>query len=167
MTGDEWVASRDGLVIHYWHGNLRSCYTSSDFANWFISIPDVRKYDGLLTRLYIGWGRVNSSFWFMYYSHSPGKAWTQDSLSVQLGTPFNRSMDLRSAPCIGLSDFSNTNDVYGDISWPARSPELSVCHFFLWGYWKRWVFQTRSADLHSLKLGISEERNAISPVMSA
>lgn len=58
------------------------------------------------------------------------------------------------------------NDFYGDISWPARSPDLSVCHFFLWGYWKRWVFQTPE-DLHNLKLGITEERNATSPVMSA
>jgi len=29
------------------------------------------------------------------------------------------------------------------------------------------VFQTRSADLHNVKLTISEERNALSPVMSA
>jgi hypothetical protein len=24
---------------------------------------------------------------------------------------------------------------YGDIIWPARSPDLSACDFFLWGIW--------------------------------
>ena len=23
---------------------------------------------------------------------------------------------------------------YGDIAWPARSPDLSMCDFYLWGY---------------------------------
>jgi hypothetical protein len=54
---------------------------------------------------------------------------------------------------------------YGDISWPARSPDLSACVFFLWGYLKSKVFQTRPADLINLKQRISERINAISPAM--
>jgi hypothetical protein len=53
----------------------------------------------------------------------------------------------------------------GDISWPARSPDLSACDFFLWGYLKSKVFQTRPAGLNKLKQRISEEINAISPAM--
>lgn len=29
----------------------------------------------------------------------------------------------------------------GDISWPARSPDLAPCDFFLWGYLKEEVFR--------------------------
>jgi len=29
---------------------------------------------------------------------------------------------------------------YGDITWPVRSPDLSACDFFLWGYLKYQVF---------------------------
>jgi hypothetical protein len=30
---------------------------------------------------------------------------------------------------------------YGDITWPARSPDLPECDFFLWGYLKTEVFK--------------------------
>ena len=30
---------------------------------------------------------------------------------------------------------------YGDIAWPARSPDLTACDFFLWGYLKSVVFR--------------------------
>jgi hypothetical protein len=30
---------------------------------------------------------------------------------------------------------------YGDITWPSRSPNLSACGFFLWGYLKSQVFK--------------------------
>jgi hypothetical protein len=54
---------------------------------------------------------------------------------------------------------------YGNISWPARSPDVSACDFFLWDYLKRKLFQTRQAYLDNLKQRISEEINAISPAM--
>jgi hypothetical protein len=54
---------------------------------------------------------------------------------------------------------------YGDISWPARSPDLSACDFFSWSYLKSKVIQVRPADLHNLKLRISDEINAIPPAM--
>jgi hypothetical protein len=31
----------------------------------------------------------------------------------------------------------------GDMGWPARSPDLSPCDFFLWGYPKEKVFKHR------------------------
>jgi len=37
---------------------------------------------------------------------------------------------------------------YWDITWPARSPYLSACDFFLWGYLKSQVFQS-SSTTHS------------------
>jgi len=70
-------------------------------------------------------------------------------------------------PCIQLRDVPENNDVHGDISWPACLSDLLACNSFLWVHLKRRVFQTRSADWHNLKLRISEERNAMSPVVSA
>ena len=52
---------------------------------------------------------------------------------------------------------------YGDIEWPARSPDLSVCDFYLWGHLKSVVY---SAPLprttQELKLRIQEEISRIS-----
>jgi len=38
---------------------------------------------------------------------------------------------------------------YGDITWPARSPDLSACDFFLLGYLKSEVFQSSSTPYSS------------------
>ena len=35
---------------------------------------------------------------------------------------------------------------YGDITWPARSPDLSACDFFLWGYLKSQVFKAQTSN---------------------
>jgi hypothetical protein len=50
---------------------------------------------------------------------------------------------------------------FGDVPWPARSPDLTACDFFLWGYLKHKVFETRPPDLDTLKQKIVEEINAI------
>ena len=49
----------------------------------------------------------------------------------------------------------------GDVVWPARSPVLSMCDFFLWGYLKEKVFRHRPHTIHELKARITEEVNAI------
>lgn len=54
---------------------------------------------------------------------------------------------------------------FGDITWPARSPDLSACNFFLWGYLKSRVFVSRVPNLEILKRRISEEVKAIPPEM--
>jgi hypothetical protein len=46
----------------------------------------------------------------------------------------------------------------GDIPWLARSPDLFVCDFFLWGYLKSCVFQPPSPrNIQELKERIREE----------
>lgn len=49
----------------------------------------------------------------------------------------------------------------GDLGWPARSPDLSICDFFLWGYLKEKVFKSRPHTLPELRERITEEVNAI------
>lgn len=53
----------------------------------------------------------------------------------------------------------------GDINWPARSPDLSPCDFFLWGYLKSKVYEHRPRTLDQLKTAIRSETAAISQDM--
>lgn len=39
----------------------------------------------------------------------------------------------------------------GPIEWPARSPDLTPCDFFLWGYLKNIVYRERSATIEQLR----------------
>jgi hypothetical protein len=45
----------------------------------------------------------------------------------------------------------------GDISWPARSPDLTPCDYFLWGYLKSEMFKHRPRNLQALKDAIRQE----------
>ena len=45
----------------------------------------------------------------------------------------------------------------GDIAWPARSPELTVPDFFLWGFLKDRVFRRRIMTIQELKRAIVDE----------
>ena len=47
---------------------------------------------------------------------------------------------------------------YGHITWPARSPDLSACDFFLWGYLKSQVFKPPAPHtVQELKHRIQQE----------
>lgn len=50
---------------------------------------------------------------------------------------------------------------FGDLNWPARSPDLSACDFFLWGYLKSKVYTNRPQTLNQLKRNIRTEIDAI------
>ena len=47
--------------------------------------------------------------------------------------------------------------IRGDLEWPARSPDLSPCDFYLWGYLKSRVYVNRLRSLQDLKANIREE----------
>jgi hypothetical protein len=49
------------------------------------------------------------------------------------------------------------------VPWPLRSPDLSPCDFFLWGYLKAEVFKHRPRTLDQLKEAIQEETEGIAP----
>jgi hypothetical protein len=53
----------------------------------------------------------------------------------------------------------------GNIEWPARSPNLNGCDFFLWGYLKSKVYEKKQRTTDELKQNIREEVAAISPTM--
>lgn len=43
---------------------------------------------------------------------------------------------------------------FGDIPWPPRSPDLSSCDFFLWGFLKSRVYDNKPGTLEDLKIAI-------------
>ena len=49
----------------------------------------------------------------------------------------------------------------GNVPWPARSPDLSACVYFLWGYLKRRVFISKPRTISDLMQSIKEEIAAI------
>lgn len=50
---------------------------------------------------------------------------------------------------------------FGNVPWPPRSPDLSVCDFFLWGYLKNCVYNHKPRNLDELKNAIIQEIAAI------
>lgn len=50
---------------------------------------------------------------------------------------------------------------FGDITWPANSPDLTAPDFFLWGYLKEKVYERRPNTIQELKIRILEEINNI------
>jgi hypothetical protein len=47
----------------------------------------------------------------------------------------------------------------GGLPWPARSPDVSACDYFLWGYLK--VHTTRAQTTDDLKMAILKQISAI------
>ena len=56
---------------------------------------------------------------------------------------------------------------FGDVEWPARSPDLSPLDFFLWGYLKSRVYRENPTTLDQLKEAIRIEIGLVSSEMTA
>lgn len=54
----------------------------------------------------------------------------------------------------------------GDVPWPPRSPDLTPCDFFLWGYLKSEVYVNRLWTLLDLKNAIKRDIESIPVEMS-
>ena len=50
---------------------------------------------------------------------------------------------------------------FGDVAWPARSPDLTVPDFFLWRFLKDRVFRNRIVTVQELKQATLDEVAAI------
>ena len=49
--------------------------------------------------------------------------------------------------------------LHDDIGWPARSPDLSPCKYFLWGYVKGEMYKHRLTTIDGLKATICKAIN--------
>lgn len=54
---------------------------------------------------------------------------------------------------------------YGDIPWPPRSPDLTPCDFFLWGYLKSKVYNNNPRTIEALQENIRYEIQCITPAL--
>lgn len=52
-----------------------------------------------------------------------------------------------------------------EINWPARSPDLSACDYFLWGYLKERVYVNKPRTILELKANIVAEIRGLQPQM--
>ena len=57
--------------------------------------------------------------------------------------------------------------IRGDLEWPAHSPDLTTCDFFLWVYLKSRVYLNLPRTPQDLKTNIQEEIANIAPAMPA
>ncbi len=53
----------------------------------------------------------------------------------------------------------------GDILWPARSPDLTSCDFFIWSFVKAYVFKKNPQNMNDLKRYVIEAFNSLTPEM--
>jgi len=64
-------------------------------------------------------------------------------------TPFR--MVSRNGSLERAAMFGTVISCFGDIAWPARSPDITVPDFFLWGFLKDRVFRRRIMTIQELK----------------
>ena len=84
-------------------------------------------------------------------------SWLAARGTVEKRTPFHmvrNNMAVREM-------FGTVISRFGDIAWPARSPDLTVPDFFLWGFLKDRVFWRRIMTIQELKQAIFDEVAAI------
>ncbi|XP_030848369.1 uncharacterized protein LOC115926899 [Strongylocentrotus purpuratus] len=74
---------------------------------------------------------------------------------IQDGAPAHRRIIVRNR----LAELFNERVIatYHPVEWPPRSPDLTPCDFFLWGYLKSKVFTSPPRDLGDLRRRIFAE----------
>ena len=76
--------------------------------------------------------------------------WVQDFTASCYTTSPHRVINVRDR----LNEVFGNNRVVGlghDVEWPPRSPDLTPCDFFLWGYIKSKVFVNPPQTIHDLR----------------
>jgi len=85
--------------------------------------------------------------------------WLVERGTVEERTPFH--MVSRNGALERATMFGTVISRFGDIAWPARSPDFTVSDFFLWGFLKDRVFRRCIMTIPGLKQAIVDEVVAI------
>lgn len=80
-----------------------------------------------------------------------------DSRNVYLQQDGATAHTARISMAVVRETFGHVISRFGQTPWPARSPDLTVPDFFLWGYLKQQVFRHRYDTLQELKESIRNE----------
>ena len=85
-------------------------------------------------------------------------SWLAARGTVEERTPFHL---VRNSMAVVCEMFGTVISRFGDVTWPARSPELTVPDFFLRGFLKDRVFWRRIMTIQEIKQAIVDEVAAI------
>ena len=85
--------------------------------------------------------------------------WTQDGAPCHVTNANMRYLDSQFGDRVVSRKFIRGHD------WPARSPDLNPCDFFLWGYLKSKVYTPRPVTIDHLQANIEREVAALDPQM--
>ena len=79
--------------------------------------------------------------------------WAQDGAPAhQLIAVRNRLLDIFQRRVVAL---------HFPVEWPPRSPDLTPCDYFLWGYLKDKLYRTPPNDINDLRLRITNEAEVL------
>ena len=90
-----------------------------------------------------------------------GLSWLAARGTVEERTPFHM---VRNSMAVVREMFGTVISRFGDIAWPARSPDLTVPDFFLRGFLKDRVFWRRITTIQELKQDSVDEVAAIDDI---
>ena len=98
------------------------------------------------------------TFWIGILRRRDSLSWLAARGTVEERTPFHI---VRNSMAVVREMFETVISRFGDITWPAQSPDLTVPDFFLRGFLKDRVFWRRIMTIQELKQAIVNEVAAI------
>ena len=108
---------------------------------------------------YTGWREPTDTFKICIFRTRDSLSWLAGRGTVEERRPFHKVS--RNGALERAKMFGTVISRFGDIAWSARSPELTVPDFSLWGFLKDRVFRRRIMTIQELKQATVDEAAAI------
>ena len=96
-----------------------------------------------------GGAEPTDTFQIWIFRRRDSLSWLARRGTVEERTPFHKVS--RNGALERATMFATVISRFGDVAWSARSPELTVPDFFLWGFLKDRVFRRRIMTIQELK----------------
>jgi len=106
-----------------------------------------------------GGAEPNDTFQIWIFHQRDSLSWLAGRGTVEERRPFHKVS--RNGALERATMFGTVISCFGDIAWSARSPELTVPNFFLWGFLKDCVFRRRIMTIQELKQAHVDEVAAV------
>ena len=102
-----------------------------------------------------GGAEPTDTFQISIFRRRDSLSWLAGRGKVEERRPFHKVS--RNGALEQAAMFGTAISHFGDIAWSARSPELTVPNFFLWGFLKDHVFWRRIMTIQEIKQAIVDE----------
>ena len=140
--------SSDRQKLHLWGGICGNATLLGPY--FFVNNVNGRTYLEMLNNQ--AFPQINRNY-NINLLHQNNLWWVQDGATAHRTRPVRRRLQ---------EVFDQRVIAMGHtVEWPARSPDLTPCDFFLWGYLKQRVYNSPIADLNDLRQRIVNEMNAL------